>query len=401
MYPKSVIEQVVKSQRERLNKTDKGMWRKISGFERLSTHAFIVSGVRRCGKSTVLQQIDTASKEPSIYLNFEDPRLAGFDLSDFNRLQEIAEEAGINRYFFDEIQEIEGWESFIRFRLDENYRIFISGSNARILSKELGSKLTGRHITRELFPFSYLEYLEFTAKSRNEESSEQYLRDGGFPEYLKTELDDVLMQVFNDIISRDIILRYRIKNAEIIKQLAVWLISHVGKPFSGNSLKKMWQIGSSASVMEYLSYFENTYLFFFTPKFSYSLKVQSVNPRKIYCIDNGLARINSVSFTEDRGRLLENMVFLCLRRQTKEIFYFQEDHECDFVVFKQKKLIGLYQVSLRLDQGNMEREVSGLMEAMKFFNVDKGSIITMNQSDKFDKEGKMIEVVPYNAWQEF
>ena len=377
------------------------MWRKISGFERLSTHAFIVSGVRRCGKSTVLQQIDTASKEPSIYLNFEDPRLAGFDLSDFNRLQEIAEEAGINRYFFDEIQEIEGWESFIRFRLDENYRIFISGSNARILSKELGSKLTGRHITRELFPFSYLEYLEFTAKSRNEESSEQYLRDGGFPEYLKTELDDVLMQVFNDIISRDIILRYRIKNAEIIKQLAVWLISHVGKPFSGNSLKKMWQIGSSASVMEYLSYFENTYLFFFTPKFSYSLKVQSVNPRKIYCIDNGLARINSVSFTEDRGRLLENMVFLCLRRQTKEIFYFQEDHECDFVVFKQKKLIGLYQVSLRLDQDNMEREVSGLMEAMKFFNVDKGSIITMNQSDKFDKEGKMIEVVPYNAWQEF
>ena len=395
MYPKSIIEQVVKSQRERLKKTGRGMRRQISGFEKLSTHAFIVSGVRRCGKSTVLQQIDAASNESSIYLNFEDPRLAGFDLSDFNRLHEIAEEAGINRYFFDEIQLIEGWESFIRFRLDENYRIFISGSNEKILSKELGSKLTGRHITRELFPFSYQEYLEFTGKSRNEKSSEQYLRDGGFPEYLKTELDDVLMQVFNDIILRDIILRYRIKNSELIRQLAVWLISHVGKPFTGNSLKKMWQIGSSASVMEYLSYFENTYLFFFTPKFSYSLKVQSVNPRKIYCIDNGLARINTVSFTEDRGRLLENMVFLYLRRQTKEVFYFQEDHECDFVVFKQKKLTGLYQVCWRLNQDNMERETSGLLEAMKFFNVDRGSIITMNQSDKFDIDGKVIDVVPF------
>lgn len=400
MYPKSIIEQLIKSQRERLKKTGRGMRRQISGFEKLSTHAFIVSGVRRCGKSTVLQQIDAASKESSIYLNFEDPRLAGFDLSDFNRLHEIAEEAGINRYFFDEIQLIEGWESFIRFRLDENYRIFISGSNEKILSKELGSKLTGRHITRELFPFDYEEYMEFTGKSRNDESSEQYLRDGGFPEYLKTELDDVLMQVFDDIISRDIILRYRIKNSELIRQLAVWLISHVGKPFTGNSLKKMWKIGSSASVMEYLSYFENTYLFFFIRKFSYSLKVQSVNPRKIYCIDNGLARINSVSFTEDRGRLLENMVFLYLRRQTKEIFYFQEDYECDFVVFKQKKLTGLYQVSWKLDQDNMEREISGLLEAMKFFNVDRGSIITMNQSDKFLIDEKVIDVIPFDGWRD-
>lgn len=399
MYPKSIIEQVVKSQRERLKKTARGMLRQISGFEKLTTHAFVVSGVRRCGKSTVLQQIDAASNEPSIYLNFEDPRLAGFDLSDFNRLHEIAEEAGINRYFFDEIQLIKGWESFIRFRLDENYRIFISGSNEKILSKELGSKLTGRHITRELFPFSYQEYLEFTGKSRNEESSAQYLHDGGFPEYLKTELDDVLMQVFNDIISRDIILRYRIKNSELIRQLAVWLISHLGKPFTGNRLKKMWQIGSSASIMEYLSYFEDTYLFFFIPKFSYSRKVQLVNPRKIYCIDNGLARVNSVSFTEDRDRFLENMVFLYLRRQTKEIFYFQDDHECDFVVFKQQKLIGLYQVSWKLDQDNMERETSGLLEAMKFFNVDRGSIITMNQSDKFDIDEKVIDVVPFSGWK--
>lgn len=272
MYSQLFIEQVVNSQRERLLKLDRGMLRQISGFEKLSTHAFIVSGVRRCGKSTVLQQINFASKESSIYVNFEDPRLAGFDLSDFNRLHEIAEKAGINRYFFDEIQLVEGWESFVRFRLDENYRVFISGSNAKMLSKELGSKLTGRHITRELFPFSYQEYLAFTGKDGDEYSAGNYIENGGFPEYLKTGLADVLMQVFNDIILRDIILRYKIKNSTVIKQLAVWLISHVGKPFSGNSLKKMWQIGSSSSIMEYLSYFEDTYLFFFHTKIQLFLK---------------------------------------------------------------------------------------------------------------------------------
>ncbi|NQU85669.1 MAG: ATP-binding protein [Mariniphaga sp.] len=398
MLSKLTIEQIVDSQKERLTKIVPGLPRVISGFDKLTTHAFIVTGIRRCGKSTLLQQINTASAEPSIYLNFEDPRLAGFDLSDFNRLHEIAERNKVTTYFFDEIQLVDKWENFIRFRLDEGYRIFITGSNATMLSKELGTKLTGRHISKELFPFSYHEYLSFTGRQPGEESSGSYLASGGFPEFLKTGLPEVLMQSFNDIIIRDIALRYNIKNTTLLQQLAVWLVSNCGKLFTGNSLRKLFQIGSSSSVMEYLSYFADAYLFFFIPRFSYSGKVQLVNPKKIYCIDNGFIKTNSVSFSADKGRLLENMVFLHLRRTTDDIYYFAEKNECDFVVFHQKEVKGLYQVCWQLDQENMDREITGLTEAMDFFGLEQGYIITFNQTDIFKLEHKTIVAQPFYEW---
>jgi uncharacterized protein len=400
MLSKLVIEQVIESQKQRLMKMDTGLTRLISGFDKLSSHAFIVSGIRRCGKSTLLQQINHTLGDSSIYLNFEDPRLAGFDLSDFNRLHEISEKERITTYFFDEVQLVDQWESFVRFRLDEGYKIFITGSNATMLSKELGTKLTGRHISKELFPFSYQEYLTFTHEQRGSDSSIKYMRSGGFPEYLKTELPDVLMQTFNDIIIRDVSLRYNVKNTSLLQQLAVWLVSNTGKPFSGNSLKKIFQIGSSSSIMEYLAYFTDAWLFFFIPRFSYSIKVQVVNPKKIYCIDNGFIKTNSVSFSPDNGRLLENMVFLQLRYQTSEIFYFSEKKECDFVVFHQKKLQGVYQVCWQLDQENMDREIAGLMEAMDFFELKSALIITIDQTDQFILEDKTIHVVPFYEWAE-
>ncbi len=393
-----IIEQVIESQKERLTNMRPGLSRNISEHPGLSTHALIVSGIRRCGKSTWLQQVNKTYEGSSIYLNFEDPRLAGFELSDFNRLHEIAIKKGTFAYFFDEIQNIDNWESFVRFRLDEGYRIFITGSNASMLSKELGTKLTGRHITKELFPFSYSEYLAFTNQERGEQSSGNYMITGGFPEYLKTGLPDVLIQAFNDIILRDIAIRYNLKSTLVLQQLAVWLVSNSGKTFTGNSLRKTFQISSSSSIMDYLSYFVDAYLFFFIPKFSYSHKVQLVNPKKVYCIDNGFIKINSVSFNEDNGRLFENMVFLQLRRQTTEIYYFSEKNECDFVVFQQGKIKGLYQVCWQLDQNNMNREISGLIEAMDYFNQPTASIITQNQSDTFVIGEKTITAQPFHEW---
>ena len=207
MLSKLIIEQVVVSQKERLNLMNPGLPRSITDFTSLSSHALIVSGIRRCGKSTLLQQINRTFSGQSIYLNFEDPRLAGFDLSDFNRIHEIAVKEGTSAYFFDEIQNIDNWESFVRFRLDEGFRIFITGSNASMLSKELGTKLTGRHITKELFPFSYSEYLAFTDQESGADSAGKYMKSGGFPEYLKTGLPEVLMHAFNDIVIRDIAIK--------------------------------------------------------------------------------------------------------------------------------------------------------------------------------------------------
>lgn len=398
MLSKLIIQQVIESQKERLTLMDIGLLRTIADFSDLTTHALIVSGIRRCGKSTLLQQVNKTFSGNSVYLNFEDPRLAGFDLSDFNRLHEITVKEGTLAYFFDEIQNIDKWESFIRFRLDEGYRIFITGSNASMLSKELGTKLTGRHITKELFPFSYSEYLEFTGQKTSAVSSVKYMKSGGFPEYLKTGLPEVLMHAFNDIVVRDIALRYNLKNTSVIQQLAVWLVSNTGKPITGNSLRKIFQIGSSSSMMDYLSYFVDAYLFFFIPKFSYSHKSQLVNPKKVYCIDNGLIEINSVSFNEDNGRLLENMVFMHLRRQTCEIFYYADKKECDFVVFQNGKLQGLYQVCWQLDQNNMDREISGLLEAMKYFGINTAYLITHDQSDNFAFDEKTIIAKPFHEW---
>ena len=398
MLSKLVIEQVIVSQKERLKNMDSGLPRRIIDFTNLSTHALFVSGIRRCGKSTLLQQINKTFNKDSIYLNFEDPRLAGFDLSDFNRLQEIAINEVKSAYFFDKIQNIGNWENFIRFRLDEGYHIFITGSNASMLSKELGTKLTGRHITIELFPFSYSEYLIFKSLKSGAESSDKYMRSGGFPEYLKTGLPEVLMHAFNDIIIRDIALRHNIKNTQVMQQLAVWMVSNIGKPITGNSLRKIFQISSSSSMMEYLSYFVDAYLFFFIPKFSYSKKVQLVNPKKVYCIDNGFIEVNSVSFNEDKGRLLENMVFMQLRRQTHDIYYFSDKKECDFVVFEQGKLKELIQVCWQIDDNNMERELNGLLEAMNYFGLKNGTIITGNQEDTFVLDNKTILALPFHLW---
>ncbi len=398
MLSQLIIEQVIGSQKERLVRLDSGLPRKFDEIADLTTHAYIVSGIRRCGKSTLLQQIHKTFSNDSIYLNFEDPRLAGFDLSDLNRLQEIAVKRDTNAYFFDELQVIENWESFVRFRLDEGYRIFITGSNAEMLSKEMGTKLTGRQITKELFPFSFAEYLSFTGMEANATSSGKYLRSGGFPEYLKTGLPEVLMHAFNDILIRDIAVRYNVKNVMVLQQLAAWLVSNTGKPYSGNSIRKIFQISSSSSMMDYLSFFTDAYLFFYLPKFSYSHKVQLVNPKKVYCIDNGFIDINSVSFNDDNGRLLENMVFLQLRRNTPELYYFSEKKECDFVVFQNGKLRSLYQVSWQLDQNNLDRELAGLVEAMNYFGQKHAKIITFDQSDTFSIEGKTIIAQPFYDW---
>ncbi len=398
MLSRFTIEQITDSQRERLSQIDTGLKREVPDFSPLTSHALIITGIRRCGKSTLLQQINKTFTEPTLYLNFEDPRLSGFDIDDFNRLQEMVSSKGIHILFFDEIQNVEKWENFVRFRLDEGYKVFITGSNASILSRELGTKLTGRHISKELFPFSFKEYLSFSGEVPDAKSADSYMQKGGFPEMIKTGMPEVLMNAFNDIIIRDIAMRFNVKNTSALQQLAVWLLSNTGKPISGNSLRKLFSIGSSSSIMEYLSYFSDAYLFYFVPKFSYSRKVQLVNPKKIYTVDNGLVVANSVCFSDDFGRLLENMVFMQLRRMNKDIFYYSEKKECDFVVFNRGKLSGLYQVCWQLGQDNLERELAGLTEAMDFFKVKESMVITHDQSDIFKTGGKTIRVLPFYEW---
>ena len=255
----------------------------------------IVSGVRRSGKSTLLSLLKKEYSSKIASFNFEDSRIYGFGVSDFSKLDRVIGPE-VDVYFFDEIQNVPQWEIFIRQLHDQGKKIFITGSNASLLSKELGTRLTGRYISHELFPFNYPEFLVFKKKKDSVSAIESYIKMGGFPEYLKSKNIETLQYLLRDILYRDIAIRYSIKNTKILFDIALYLISNVGKEFTFNSLRKTFEVGSANTISDYLHWMEESYLFFYVSKFSYSKKNSSVNPRKVYGIDTGMIQANSHSY---------------------------------------------------------------------------------------------------------
>ena len=365
----------------------------LTDFSITGKHVEIISGVRRCGKSTLLMQIMKKYYQNIAYFNFEDARIHGFDLNDFIKLDEIIGKSK-DAYFFDEIQNVDEWEVFIRQLHERGEKIFITGSNASLLSKELGTRLTGRYISHELFPFSYIEYLMFNKFENTLQTFDQYIEEGGFPEYVSILNTEILQTLLKDIVLRDVAIRYGIKKTKSLMDITYFLTSNIGKEFSYNSLKKMFSVGSANSVSDYLTWLKDSYIFFYLPRFSWSLKSIAVNSKKVYAIDNGLINSNSLSFTKDKGRLLENTIFLFLRRKYESIFYFREKGECDFVVFDNKTCVLLLQVCEEVHNDNKFREINGLFEAMEFFKMDVGYIITKNQEDTIKQNDKTILLTP-------
>lgn len=397
MILQSEIEASVLEQKQLLLKVDFGLSRGVLPEMKLfPDHVTIITGIRRCGKSTLMHQLMEGLDGEFAYFNFEDPRVFGFDVNDFVKLENVFGDQ--QYYFFDEIQNIENWELFIRKLHDQGKTVCITGSNASLLSKELGTRLTGRHVQKELFPFDYSEFCTFLDLEKNTESVDRYLKLGGFPSYLKTDQLVILQQLFRDILYRDIIVRYGVRNAKIIEGIALYLISNVGKEFSLTGIRKTFDVGSTNSVSDYVSWFEDSYLLFTLPRFSWSLKSIAVNPKKVYTIDTGFAQANSLSFSEDKGRLFENAVYLKLRREGKELYYFREKGECDFVVKEQNRITALVQACYELHPDNLQRELNGLKEAMDFFGLDHGTIVTRNQTDEFLLDGKKIRVIKADSW---
>lgn len=401
MILESTIENVVNIQKSKLLTKSSGLLRRIKvSYKSLNSHALIISGVRRCGKSTLLLQI-IAELDPSeeiLFLNFENPQLFDFKVQDFYKLDAIIERRKAKILFFDELQIVDGWESYVRQKLDEGYKVIITGSNASLLSQELGTKLTGRQITQELFPFSFTEYLEFLALENTSESISSYMNDGGFPEYLKTMDTEQLYALFNDILYRDIVTRNGIKDSKSLYRLALYLFSNIGNRITASKLKQPLSIGATSTVMSWFSFLEMSYLVSFVPMYSTSTKAQLVNPRKIYAIDLGMVKCVSTNLTEDLGRKLENLVFLFLRAKYKEIYYFDMQGECDFVCLKNNKIAECIQVCYDLNPDNLARELQGLTKALSNFDLSKGTIVTFNQSDYFEKEGMQITVIPANQF---
>ncbi|HRZ42499.1 MAG TPA: ATP-binding protein [Bacteroidales bacterium] len=401
MIKASVLYETISRQKEQLLRADIGYLREVlpSLPNDLPNHALIISGIRRSGKSTLQRQLIHQSHAPFLFVNFDTPALLGFDVRDFQLLDELMGTPKPEILYFDEIQNVEGWEVYVREKLDQGYRIVVTGSNASLLSREMGTRLTGRHITRELFPFSFMEFCGFKEMAVDSKALEQYLSTGGFPEYLERPEPEILSTLLNDILYRDIAVRYQIRNVKSLLQLVTFLATNTAKPVSATKLTRVLELKSTATILEYLSHLENAWLIQLLPKFSFSYKVQLVNARKVYFADPALQQAITGSFSDDHGRRLETMVFWELRRKHARLYYFNErGHECDFVVMDGKRPDALIQVCHTLNHDNETREVTGLLEAMNHMNLNQGLLLTFDQKDTIVHDNKRIEVLPVYEW---
>jgi len=279
-----------------------------------------------------------------------------------------------------------------------------------MLSKELGTHLTGRHISFSLYPFSFKEFLKFKHHSvgniqrlTTEQKSilkklfNEYMEKGGFPEYLLTDKEEYLKILYENIIYRDIITRYNLSNERTIKEVVYFAVSNIGKEISFNTLRKLTGLTSATTIREYFEYLENSYLTFLVSRYNTSIKKQIYYNKKIYFIDTAMARIIGFRMSDDYGRMLENIVFLHLKQQSKEIYFHKEKNECDFIIRKGTEIVEAIQVTQNLHK-NREREIQGLLEALQLYKLKQGIILTENDEETIRIKNKKIIVKPIWKW---
>ncbi|RPA66624.1 ATP-binding protein [Cyclobacteriaceae bacterium YHN15] len=409
------LKQIILDQREVFNRKRELIDREIKLDKYLSTRqVVIISGIRRSGKSSLMYLIKeklNLNEGDYCYFNFDDERILpdpSLPETIFNlHIQEFGKEPIL---FFDEIQNITKWEKFINRVHEKGIKIFITGSNAALLSSEIGSSLTGRNKVLELYPFSFSEFLRFHHQSlewkRLSSTKESllikwflhYLEVGGFPLAVSEDDPEIVDHYFRDILYRDIIARYRLLQVNEIKEIALYFASNTGKVFSYRTLQAISGVKSTSSIKDYLGYYRQSYLFFYLSKFDFSVKKQVMNPKKVYAIDTAIPKRLGFHFSDNYGRLLENMVFIELQRRGKDVFYHKAVRECDFVIKKGNKIVEAIQVCWNLDAGNFSREFQGIQEAMDVYDLQEGLIITMYQGNFPMDSNSGLNIVSVWKW---
>lgn len=399
-------------------------WRRDTGVERhqlallerarSAPHAVVISGMRRAGKSTLLAQLaHRLGEEAFHYVNFEDERFIGFGAEDANDLwtELVAIFGERHVVILDEVQNIPAWERFVRRFMEMGVKFYLTGSNAALLSGELGSRLTGRYLPVELFPFSFDEYLRFrdiapeetVGRSTTESAMLQgrlaeYLRLGGIPESLKYPDLPLSRALYDDVIHRDIAARHRIVDLRALRELAYFLMSHPACLVSYNKLKEQLGLGSVNTVKSYIGYLEGAWLLLTANRHDFSVKRQQIAPKKVYPIDTGLAQAVGFSFSPNSGHLLETAVYLALRRRSREVYYFRSKDglEVDFYLPAERQLI---QVTQSLAQpATRERELRALEAAMSELGLAHGLILTDVAADPVDLPGGRVELRSAARW---
>jgi len=374
----------------------------------------IIVGPRRAGKSFFAMHF-LNKKGRFGYVNFDDEKL-----TEVTNYEEIV--TAINSIYgspnfilFDEIQNLSKWELFVNRLQRQGYNLVITGSNSNLLSKELATHLTGRHLLTNIFPFSFKEFLIFENKeftnTEIKEKLSQYLFNGGYPEVLskKVELKEYLSLLFNSTLYKDIIKRYNVRNPKQIEDLVTYLISNIANEYSYNSLSKIGKIKSSHTIEKYIGYLEESFILFSLNRFSYKVKEQLSSNKKIYCIDNGFIQAKSFKVSPDLGKLYENIVACKLKKQEvdgKLKFYYwknQQQQEVDFVVKEGLKVRQLIQVCFNIkDLETKNREIRGLIKAGKELKCDNLLIISedteIEEKTEWFGDKATIRFIPLWKW---
>lgn len=390
--------------------------------------ATVCIGVRRCGKSTFMFQLikrlleSGVPKQNILYLNFFDDRLHGLQhyglgavLEAYFSLYPAKKNTEKVYCFFDEIQVVSGWESFVdRLMRTEKCEVFITGSSAQMLSREIATQMRGRALAWEMFPFSFREFLDskgidgsgpFSTKQRLmvQKAFEEYWDSGGFPEVVGLARSLRIMihqEYFNAVLFRDLVERHDISHPRAVADLAHRLVDNTSSLYSVNSLtgylKSLGHNAPKSAVSDYLEWFEDAYFLYTVRIFDSSLARANANPKKIYCVDHSLVSSVSSGILVNSGHLLENLVFTALRRVTPDIFYFKSKggREVDFIAqFQGRRLLVQVCESLS-DRQTRGREVSALADAMAELSLPSGIIVTRNEEERIQLESGSIDVVP-------
>lgn len=363
-------------------------------LQRQSKNVSAVLGVRRAGKSTILQhtlyqliQRDKVKPSNTLLVNLEDPRLvellSGHQL--FSLIDEFkarTDQRSPVHVVLDEVGNLQNWEAIIRTLLDQgsHLKLYLTGSSAQLLGKELGTKLAGRYLKTEVFPFSFQEFSRFTTHELK-----MYVNEGGFPDPALTNDATIRHQLLKDyydsILLRDIMARYNIRDDFKLRRLSAQLFTNIANQASSYRLSKDLDV-SSDTVLQYFSYIEDAYLGFFVPKLSQSVRKQIYNPKKFYAIDNGLQSAVAFRVMDDLGKLFENTVFLGLRRHFEQIFYWSESKEVDFIVKDKDQVKFMINACVSLKQPETKRrEIDSLTEAMYHLDTNQSYLITMKGAE--------------------
>ncbi len=420
----NTIKGVILDQRSQIEYTfekEKIIKREITGIDKYLSHPniLVILGIRRCGKSTL--SVEILKEKKFAYINFDDDRLVKLEVSDLNKvLQAFYELYGndLEYIILDEVQEVYGWEKFAA-RLRVSKKLVVTGSNSKLLSGELATSLTGRHIDFILFPFSFKEYLDYiglkvpSVMTTEEKASltvaiNKYLKSGSFPETFIFGAP-IIKQIYTDIITKDVVKRHKIKNEVDLRSVSAFLMSNISREFTYSSIRKLTDVKQQVTISKWIKYLEDAYLFFEVNRFSFQLKESIFAPKKIYSVDNGLSIYLSPTLSDRTGILMENAVAIELfRRRSKytytnpfDIFYWKDhlQREVDFVIKHDKKISQLIQVTYISDRKALnEREIKNLLIASETLHCSNLLVITWDYEAEEKADGKTIKFIPLWKW---